>query len=58
MEVQSCDFASLMGDREAWNVNDSISKIMHDTGCMIQFADQHFNDKADLEINQVLVKGI
>lgn len=53
MEVQNCDFASLMGECEAWNVNDSISKIMHDTGCMIQFADQHIIDKGSVEINQV-----
>jgi len=41
MEVQSSDFASLHDGREAWGVNDSLSEIIKDTNCIVQFADQY-----------------
>ena len=41
MEVQSSDFASLHDGREAWGMNDSLSEIIKDTNCIVQFADQY-----------------
>lgn len=41
MEVQASDFVSLHDGREAWAQNDSLSKIIKDTNCIVQFADQY-----------------
>lgn len=58
MEVQVTDFPSLLDRREAWAQRDTIADIMHETNCMIQFADQLSLDEESIErFNQVTITG-
>ena len=54
MEVQNSDFCSLHNGREAWAVNDSLSDIIKDTDCMLQFANQQDESSEEIGLfNQV-----
>jgi hypothetical protein len=57
MEIQCSDFASLYNGREAWAANDSLSDIMHDTQCMIQFANQCDTERMGI-FNQVSIVDV
>ncbi|KAF7637443.1 KH_10 domain-containing protein [Meloidogyne graminicola] len=58
IEVQSSDFCSLHNGREAWAVNDSLSDIIKDTDCMLQFANIQDETSEQMGIfNQVTIIG-
>uniref|UniRef100_A0A914MMX3 GLD-3 KH5 domain-containing protein n=1 Tax=Meloidogyne incognita TaxID=6306 RepID=A0A914MMX3_MELIC len=58
MEVQNSDFCSLHNGREAWAVNDSLSDIIKDTDCMLQFANQQDESSEEIGLfNQVTIIG-